>query len=58
MQPLPFADGKCLEAFADFKRGVYGGLDANSGRRRRRPPIITADSLLQALSGEFPMSPP
>jgi methyl acetate hydrolase len=28
MQVLPFADGKCLEAFADFERGVYAGLDA------------------------------
>jgi methyl acetate hydrolase len=28
MQVLPFADHKCLEAFADFERGVYAGLDA------------------------------
>ena len=28
MQLLPFADGKCLEAFAGFERGVYAGLDA------------------------------
>ena len=28
MQVLPFADGKCLEAFAGFERGVYAGLDA------------------------------
>ena len=28
MQLLPFADAKCLEAFADFERGVYAGLDA------------------------------
>ena len=28
MQVLPFADGKCLEAFAGFERGVYDGLDA------------------------------
>src|SRR3984957_19592670 len=28
MQLLPFADGKCLEAFAGFERGVYDGLDA------------------------------
>jgi methyl acetate hydrolase len=28
MQVLPFADEKCLEAFAGFERGVYGGLDA------------------------------
>jgi CubicO group peptidase (beta-lactamase class C family) len=29
MQLLPFADGKCLEAFAGFERGVYAGLDAS-----------------------------
>jgi CubicO group peptidase (beta-lactamase class C family) len=28
MQLLPFADGKCLEAFAGFERGIYDGLDA------------------------------
>jgi methyl acetate hydrolase len=28
MQVLPFFDGKCLEAFAGFERGVYAGLDA------------------------------
>ncbi|MGP9813234.1 serine hydrolase domain-containing protein [Rhodopseudomonas sp. NSM] len=28
MQVLPFADGKCLEAFAGFERGVYQGLVA------------------------------
>ena len=28
MQVLPFADGKCLEAFAGFENGVYAGLDA------------------------------
>jgi CubicO group peptidase (beta-lactamase class C family) len=28
MQLLPFADPKCLEAFAGFERGVYAGLDA------------------------------
>jgi len=28
MQLLPFADAKALEAFADFERGVYAGLDA------------------------------
>ncbi|MFY9951775.1 serine hydrolase domain-containing protein [Bradyrhizobium sp.] len=28
MQVLPFADQKCLEAFAGFERGVYAGLDA------------------------------
>ncbi|WP_038954505.1 serine hydrolase domain-containing protein [Bradyrhizobium japonicum] len=33
MQLLPFADGKCLEAFAGFERGVYTGLDAGSGKR-------------------------
>jgi CubicO group peptidase (beta-lactamase class C family) len=33
MQLLPFADGKCLEAFADFERGIYAGLDAGSGQR-------------------------
>ena len=27
-QVLPFADGKCLEAFAGFESGVYAGLDA------------------------------
>ena len=35
MQVLPFADGKCLEAFAGFERGVYAGLDAAAARRRR-----------------------
>jgi len=33
MQLLPFADGKCLEAFAGFERGVYAGLDAGRGQR-------------------------
>jgi CubicO group peptidase (beta-lactamase class C family) len=28
MQVLPFADGKCLEAFAGFERGVCAELDA------------------------------
>jgi len=28
MQVLPFADQKCLEAFAGFELGVYAGLDA------------------------------
>jgi len=28
MQLLPFADTKCLEAFAGFERGIYAGLDA------------------------------
>src|ERR1700730_14847677 len=32
MQLLPFADNKCLEAFAGFERGVYAGLDADSGQ--------------------------
>jgi CubicO group peptidase (beta-lactamase class C family) len=27
MQLLPFADKKCLEAFAGFERGVFAGLD-------------------------------
>ena len=30
MQVLPFADDKCLEAFAGFERGVYAGLDAGA----------------------------
>jgi len=33
MQVLPFADQKCLEAFAGFERGVYAGLDAGSGQK-------------------------
>ncbi|WP_441232824.1 serine hydrolase domain-containing protein [Bradyrhizobium sp. 930_D9_N1_4] len=33
MQVLPFADGKCLQAFAGFERGIYAGLDAGSGKR-------------------------
>ncbi|OKO79606.1 1,4-butanediol diacrylate esterase [Bradyrhizobium sp. NAS80.1] len=33
MQVLPFADAKCLEAFASFERGVYAGLDSGSGKR-------------------------
>jgi CubicO group peptidase (beta-lactamase class C family) len=28
MQVLPFADSKCLQAFAAFESGVYAGLDA------------------------------
>src|SRR6266566_21614 len=28
MQLLPFADKKCLEAFAGFEAGIYAGLDA------------------------------
>ena len=30
MQVLPFADQKCLEAFAAFESGVYAGLDAGA----------------------------
>jgi len=33
MQLLPFADGKALEAFAGFERGIYAGLDAGSGQK-------------------------
>ena len=33
MQLLPFADQKCLEAFAGFERGIYAGLDAGSGQK-------------------------
>ena len=33
MQLLPFADGKCLQAFAGFEHGVYAGLDAGSGKK-------------------------
>ncbi|TYL85477.1 beta-lactamase family protein [Bradyrhizobium cytisi] len=33
MQLLPFADAKCLQAFAGFERGVYAGLDAGSGQK-------------------------
>jgi methyl acetate hydrolase len=33
MQLLPFADGKCLEAFAGFERGIYDGLGAGSGQK-------------------------
>ena len=29
MQVLPFADRKCLEAFAGFESGVYAGIDAS-----------------------------
>jgi methyl acetate hydrolase len=32
MQVLPFADGRCLEAFAGLERGVYDGIDA-TGRK-------------------------
>ena len=30
MQVLPFADPKCLDAFAAFERGVYQALDAQA----------------------------
>ena len=33
MQLLPFADDKCLQAFAGFERGVYAGLDAGRGQK-------------------------
>jgi methyl acetate hydrolase len=33
MQLLPFVDRKCLEAYADFERGIYAGLDAGSGQK-------------------------
>jgi methyl acetate hydrolase len=33
MQLLPFADQKCLEAFAGFENGIYAGLDAGSGQK-------------------------
>jgi CubicO group peptidase (beta-lactamase class C family) len=33
MQLLPFADGKALEAFAGFERGIYAGLDVGSGQK-------------------------
>jgi methyl acetate hydrolase len=33
MQLLPFADAKCLEAFAGFESGVYDGLGAGSGQK-------------------------
>jgi methyl acetate hydrolase len=33
MQLLPFADAKCLEAFAGFEHGVYAGLDAGRGQK-------------------------
>jgi CubicO group peptidase (beta-lactamase class C family) len=33
MQLLPFADAKCLEAFAGFEAGVYAGLDVDSGQK-------------------------
>jgi len=33
MQLLPFADKKCLEAFAGFESGVYAGLEAGGGQK-------------------------
>jgi methyl acetate hydrolase len=33
MQLFPFGDSKCLEAFAGFERGVYDGLDLDSGQK-------------------------
>jgi len=33
MQLLPFGDGKCLEAFAGFERGIYAGLDRAGGKK-------------------------
>jgi len=33
MQLLPFADKKCLEAFAGFESGIYAGLGAGSGQK-------------------------
>jgi methyl acetate hydrolase len=33
MQVLPFVDGKCLEAYAGFERGIYAGLDAGRGQK-------------------------
>jgi len=27
MQLFPFADQKCLDAFADLERGIYAALD-------------------------------
>jgi methyl acetate hydrolase len=33
MQLLPFADAKCLEAFAGFESGIYAGLDVGSGQK-------------------------
>ena len=37
MQLLPFADTRCLEAFAGFERCVYDGLDAGNGQKAARP---------------------
>jgi CubicO group peptidase (beta-lactamase class C family) len=33
MQLLPFADKKCLEAFAGFESGIYAGLGTGSGQK-------------------------
>ncbi|MBR0692330.1 serine hydrolase [Bradyrhizobium lablabi] len=33
MQLLPFFDGKAIETFAGFERGIYDGLDAGSGQK-------------------------
>jgi len=33
MQLLPFADRKCLEAFAGFEAGIYAGLDVTGGQK-------------------------
>ena len=33
MQLLPFADQKCLEAFAGFESGIYAGMGAGSGQK-------------------------
>jgi hypothetical protein len=29
MQLFPFVDGRCMDAFAAFERGVYAALDAS-----------------------------
>jgi CubicO group peptidase (beta-lactamase class C family) len=34
MQVLPFADAKCLDAFAGFERSVYAGLDATGSGKK------------------------
>jgi len=33
MRLLSFGDGKCLEALADFERGIYAGLDTAGGKK-------------------------
>ena len=33
MQLLPFADRKCLEAFAGFEAGIYAGRDVTGGQK-------------------------